>query len=333
MLNKDEAKAQWWGTEARVLGTYGSHKLVAGVEFQDNYRLDQKNFDVDPVTVYLNEQKNSNRWALYAQDEYTLTRDLLLSAGLRYDNYSTVGGTLNPRLALIYNPRPETALKLLYGTAFRAPNAYELYYVDGVTSKADPNLKPEKITSYEFVAEHSLQTNFRLTASLYRNEISNLINQVIDPADDLLVFTNIGQVTSKGVELELERAWADNTRLRASYAWQITRDDSGTELENSPRHLAKLNLTAPLFDNALRTGMELQYMGSRKTLGGATADDHLIANLTLLNRTMAKGLENSASVYNLFDERYSDPGRPEHLQDLIAQDGRSFRGKLIYRFW
>jgi outer membrane receptor protein involved in Fe transport len=59
----------------------------------------------------------------------------------------------------------------------------------------------------------------------------------------------------------------------------------------------------------------------------------LIANLTLLNRTMAKGLENSASVYNLFDKRYSDPGRPEHLQDLIAQDGRSFRGKLIYRFW
>ncbi|MBU1642935.1 TonB-dependent receptor [bacterium] len=201
-----------------MLGTYGSHKLVAGVEFQDNYRLDQKNFDVDPVTVYLNEQKNSNRWALYAQDEYTLTRDLLLSAGLRYDNYSTVGGTLNPRLALIYNPRPETALKLLYGTAFRAPNAYELYYVDGVTSKADPNLKPEKITSYEFVVEHLLQANFRLTASLYRNEISNLINQVIDPADDLLVFTNIGQVTSKGAELELERAWADNTRLRASYA-------------------------------------------------------------------------------------------------------------------
>jgi outer membrane cobalamin receptor len=107
---------------------------------------------------------------------------------------------------------------LLYGTAFRAPNAYELYYVDGVTSKADPNLKPEKITSYEFVVEHLLQANFRLTASLYRNEISNLINQVIDPADDLLVFTNIGQVTSKGAELELERAWADNTRLRASYA-------------------------------------------------------------------------------------------------------------------
>jgi len=331
-LNKDEGRAQWWGTEAKLVGRYDRHKLVAGAEFQDNYRQDQKNYDVDPTVVYLDDKRSSERWALYVQDEITLRKGLLLSAGVRYDDYSTVGGTINPRFAVIYSPRESTSLKLLYGTAFRAPNAYELYYADGATSKASPNLKPEEVTSYELVVEHRLQPNFRLTAATYRNEVSGLINQVTDPSDGLLVFRNIGQAMAKGVELEAERVWSGDARLRVSYAWQVTRDDTGAELENSPRNLAKLNFTTPLFDNALRAGAEIQYTSSRKTLAGGTAAGYPIANLTLLSRKLAKGLELSASIYNLFDKRYADPGRPEHVEDLIWQNERSFRLKATYRF-
>jgi len=332
-LNKDEGRAQWWGAEAKLNGRYDRHKLVAGVEFQDNYRQDQKNYDVDPVVFYLDDKRSSERLALYVQDEFTLRKGLLVSAGARYDDYSTVGETFNPRFALIYSPRESTSLKLLYGTAFRAPNAYELYYADGATSKASPNLKPEEITSYEIVAEHQLQPNFRLAASVYQNEIHDLISQVVDPADGLLVFENTSEAKTKGAEFEVERAWADDTRLRASYAWQITRlKATGMELENSPHHLAKLNYAIPMFGHALRAGIEAQYTGSRKTLSGATTGGFTVANLTLSSDRLAKGLELSASVYNLFDKRYADPARPEHVQDAIQQDGRSFRLKATYRF-
>ena len=47
---------------------------------------------------------------------------------------------------------------------------------------------------------------------------------------------------------------------------------------------------------------------------------------------MAPGLELAASLYNLFDKDFSDPGSAEHLQDAIAQDGRSFRLRAVYRF-
>lgn len=333
-VNKDMAWSEWWGAEAKLVGRFDRHKLVFGAEYQDNKRQEFKNYDLDPYFLLLDEKHRSDRRALYIQDEVTLGQGLLLNAGLRYDHFSTVGDTFNPRLALIYNPMPTTTLKLLYGTAFRAPTAFELYYASAALgSKLSANLKPEEITSYEFVAEHQLQPNFRLTAAVYQNEISNLINQVTDPADSLNVFKNLGQARARGVEFEAERAWNDETRLRLSYAWQITRDDRGVELENSPRHLAKLNYTIPLFGKALRGGIELQYMGSRKTLAGASANDYLLANLTLLNNTLVKGLEISASVYNLFDKRYADPARPEHRQDLIPQDGRSFRLKASYRFY
>jgi iron complex outermembrane receptor protein len=43
-------------------------------------------------------------------------------------------------------------------------------------------------------------------------------------------------------------------------------------------------------------------------------------------------LDVSASVYNLFDTKYFNPGRPEDPEDAIQQNGRNFRIKLTGRF-
>lgn len=335
VMNRDETEGRWAGAEARLMGSFDRHKLVLGAEYQDNIRQDQRNFDVAPYVVYLDDRRSSSRGGVYAQDEISLIPGLLLNAGVRHDRYSTVGGTTNPRLGLIWNPQETSTFKLLYGTAFRAPNAFEQYYHDGnATSKASLNLKPERIATWTLVAEQELQPDFRLSASAYRNEIHDLIDQVADPADGLLVFRNLGNVRTHGAEFEAERAWAGGARLRASYAWQITRDrSSGAELVNSPRHLAKFNYSRPLFDDALRTGVELHYNGPHRTLAGATIGGHAVANLTLSSGKPARGMELSASIYNLFDKRYADPARPEHVPiDVIAQDGRNFRLKLGYRF-
>lgn len=334
VLNKDTVQGDWWGTEVKLLGRFEKHKVVAGVEYQDNYRQDQTNYDISPYKLSLNDKRNSIRDGIYVQDEIILGKGLLLNAGLRKDHYSNVGDAVNPRLGLIWHPVDTTALKFLYGTAFRAPNIYELYYVTDGIQKANPTLQPEKIATYEFVVEHSPQQNLRLTADMYRNKISNNIRPVVDPADGLQVFINAGQVDARGVELEAESLWDSGARLRTSYAWQISRDDTTqTEVVNSPRHLAKLNYSVPVWREGMLTGLELQYTSSRKTLAGGTAGGHVLTNLTLLSERLAKNMDVSASIYNLFDIRYADPGGQEHVPlDLIAQDGRSYRLKLNYRF-
>ncbi len=53
---------------------------------------------------------------------------------------------------------------------------------------------------------------------------------------------------------------------------------------------------------------------------------------TLFSQRIVKGLEILASVYNLFDTDYAHPACTGHAQDLIWQDGRSFRIKATYRF-
>jgi iron complex outermembrane receptor protein len=282
----------------------------------------------------LDEKNDSGNWGVYIQDEFSILKNLILNAGFRHDQYSTFGGTNNPRMALIYNPFEKTIFKLLYGRAFRPPNVYELFYSDsGYTTKSNPDLEPETIRTYEIVYEQYLGRHFSATTSLFHSKIKNLISQVIDPSDSLLVFRNIEEVKAKGIEFGMGGKWPNGLEGQVSYSFTKTKDlETGELLTNSPKHLAKFNLIFPLMRDKIFMGMEEQFTGNRKTLAGRKADSFFITNLTLFSQNLIKGLEISASVYNLFNRKYSDPGNIEHLQDLLKQDGQSFRFKLTYRF-
>jgi len=114
---------------------------------------------------------------------------------------------------------------------------------------------------------------------------------------------------------------------------QETKDRStGQRLTDSPEHLGKVNLSVPLLKEKIFASAEFQYTSERATLLGTEANGFGIVNFTLFSRNLVKGLELSASVYNLFDEKYADPATPFHLQDILERDGRTFRVKLTYRF-
>jgi len=299
-INRDKSRANWWGTEIRMTKKlFEKHRVTGGVEFRHNFQQDQKNFDVDPYLLYTDDQRSSTVWAVYLQDEVSLTRNLILNLGIRYDYYSTFGDTVNPRFALIYKPFEKTILKALYGHGFRAPNAYELYYYAPPNSKPNPNLDPETIDSYELVAEQYLGKHLSGTVSLFYYKIKDLISLRIDPTDGMLVFENAESVQSRGVELELKGKWKNGFQGHLSYTYQETEDvDTGLRSPNSPRHLAKAGFIVPIIPEKVFLGLEEQFTGSRKTIRGNTADSFFITNVTLHLQNIVKGLEISGSVYN-----------------------------------
>jgi outer membrane receptor protein involved in Fe transport len=338
VVNRDGAHAYWWGGEIRWTSTHVErHKLVAGIEFERDERRDQYNFNIDGANntqMLLDDRRQGNRLGAYLQDEITLRDDVLLNAGLRHDTNSSTGGVWNPRLALIWKPWKTTSIKALYGSAFRAPNAYEQYYSVAAEGgqKPNPDLRPERIRTRELVIEQGLPGESRITASLFHNIVSDLITQTIDPADNLLIYRNMSRAVTHGVEIEYERLWQSGARLRTSYTLQRATDDvSGRLLANSPRQVGKLNLSMPFVRNDWVTGIEAQYVGRRNTLTAETGG-YCVANWSFYLANVAHGLDFSAGAYNLFDRRYADPVGEELVQDTIRQDGRNLRVKLIYRF-
>ena len=334
-LSRDQDYGQWWVTEAQLTQTLNDrHKLVAGVEQQNNTRQDQNTFDYGTNTTLLTEHRHSIRHALYVQDEYRVRDDLRLNAGARYDKYESFGGTLNPRLGVIYGATDSTTLKFLYGRAFRAPNVYEQYYGDsGATQKGNPNLKPETIDTYEFVAEHLYRSGLRGVISVYHYEIKQLITQQTDPGDGLAVFSNASKIRANGVEFEIEGKFTPRLEGRASYAIQESKDGAtGQILTNSPRHLAKVNLNTPLVGRKVFAGLEVLATSRRKTLAGNYVGEFTLVNATVFTRRWFRNVEASAGVYNLFDRRYADPANPGYVQDQIEQDGRMYRLKVKYEF-
>src|SRR5579863_5697232 len=322
----------WWNSEAKLSGTVMErHKVTMGTEITDNLRQDQGNYT--PIgNMFVPYPGSSVIWALYGQDEFAITHNLTLSAGLRYDHYSFFGGTTNPRLGLIYHLFHPTTLKLLYGTAFRAPVPFERTPDFG--SFYDPNLHlgPEHIQSLEGVVEQGIGQHFTLSTSVFRNSIRDLISLQAQSSGQS-EYVNFGSADAIGVEVELDAHLAGGLQGRASYSYVHAEDPVIHQLlNNSPQHLGKLNLSIPVAQKRLFASLDAQYTSPALTLAGNTVSGFAVFNVTLLGHSLGKHLDASASVYNLFDKKYFNPGRPEDPEDSIQQDGRNFRLKLTGRF-
>jgi iron complex outermembrane receptor protein len=328
-----DQQSRWRGGELRLLSTApAGHKLMVGIEGQDNVRSDQLAPSVTAPGTYFVISSPGYRVGIYAQDEWRITGTLAATLGLRVDNNDETGTQSSPRLALIWQGASATTLKALYGRAYRAPNGYERDYADGGAQVGNPGLRGERIDTLELVADQRIGRGLSLRASVYRWTIRDLITQGIDPMSGLLQFQSGEIVKTRGVELSADKIWDSGYRLRDSLSVQDASYVSGRALLNSPKMLGKINLSGPLPWTGLRMGYELRYDGSRLSRDGMTLGGYTLSNLTLSTDTLAKGLELSAGLYNVFDKRYAQPTATGSWQNALEQDGRSIRIKVTYGF-
>ncbi|MBV8035229.1 TonB-dependent receptor [Roseateles sp.] len=72
--------------------------------------------------------------AAYTELNMPLTKELELTASVRFDKYSDFGNTTNPKLSFRYQPSKELLLRGSASTGFRAPTLYELNASTGFTN-------------------------------------------------------------------------------------------------------------------------------------------------------------------------------------------------------
>lgn len=183
-----------------------SHReaILAHPNYDDfRYRQEKESaYWANPTTTLL--PNNTNRTILYAyaQDLIALTSQLDLSLGLRYDHYSDIHDAWSKRAALVYRASENIILKLLYGSAFRAPSFIEMYQNGHINTRAgDPDIKPETTDTYEFVTIFKPDMHSKFLLTLFYSSLKDVIDLEEFPNTDP-GYQNFDSRTSRGLELE-----------------------------------------------------------------------------------------------------------------------------------
>lgn len=353
-------RGQWAGVEQRF--AYTPSKLLrvtVGGEFQDDFKAEQGGTSAGGVsagvtTAPLNYLSPINRsfqvGAGYGSIDFTPVRQLKVTGGARYDYYSNFGGSLNPRVAVVYKPYEGGNLKAMFGKAFRAPSVYEHYYsspsqLPGDCAQVDPKtsclsqaaLKPESVYSAELELSHRFSPTLSATLAGYTNYITDIVSLVGGGTNaSPNQYVNItNPIQTYGGEVELRRDWRDGWMAAASYSYQDTEylDNETTRLRNvpnSPHHLAALKGAAPLLDRTLILATRLTFEGpvwDRYDLPTdplqAQTNPFFIWDVVLSGEAERYGVRYNLGLYNATDQRLVVPVSREFTQAFMPQAGRT----------
>lgn len=351
-VERDTFDGFWVGAEQRfVWKPLTAVRLTVGGEVQDHLKAHQTG--TNETRAIIDDDHPFTLVAGYGTADVQPVKAVKVSAGARFDSYSTFGSSLNPRVALIVKPYEGGNLKVLFGKAFRAPSIYELFNVSGGGQKRSTGLRPENLYSGELEYSHRFSRTVVGTVSTYANYIENLIalRDLPDatPTAPSYEYGNTGApVGTLGGEVELRREWKEGWTVGASYSYQKSRYlKSGSigdfvafkrapdlrEVPNAPNHLASIRGGVPILGRALMLMNRLSLEGPRPDRNDREGLDQplqretppaLLWDIVFSGAEPRWGLNYAIGVYNAFDTRWSVPLSAEFRQTTMPQSGRTF---------
>lgn len=337
-------------SQVLLLGLSGSRdRLDKKVYALDNWRQED---DKGALGDFAN--GSSRLFAVYAQDELSLTPRLTAYLGARYDRWSTDGdiyinGGMNhydsrssnafsPKASLVYDLSDSTVVKGALGKAFRAPNLSDMYSTFGTSTIywSNPDLKPEKVTSAELSVEHRLASATKLRATVYHSRFTDLIYTTTSGSDRYKL--NAGKAKSTGVDLELRHALTRSLSGFVNATWVDTEitdnpvrpESEGKQIPLQAKRLANVGLEGslgPWSGSVIGTYVGKMYSrddNSDRVNGVPGSYDPYFAVNSKLGYRFSDRWSAALSVKNLFDRDY--------FQGTSIADGRSYYLGLDARF-
>jgi vitamin B12 transporter len=290
-----------------------AHTVTAGVLWQDE-QADAESFGAPYAADTTTSQ-------LYLQDqaEFGSHRVLL---GAAYTDHETFGGHATWNAEYGYAFGAGSLVTFAAGTAFRAPDATDLYGFGG-----NPDLEPEESQSFEASWRQAVgeRQSFSLTA--FRNDIDELIEfVVVDPDTFEGENRNVAKARIEGIEA----AWQYDGERWGARAAATLQDPRDRTTDARLLRRARENYTAAIarrFGDGHEVAVDLLYAGERRDFGfpvQAVLPAYWLANLSA-KVALSERFTLVARVENLFDEDYE-------LASGYNTMGQSFFGALRYEF-
>jgi outer membrane receptor protein involved in Fe transport len=170
---------------------------------------------------------------LYIQDEWKLTRDLTLNAGLRFDQlYQYVDANqVSPRLALVYKPFDGTSIHAGYARYFTPPYQAQAYSANiglfnGTTNQPDVPLNspvlPERSNYFDVGLDQTVLPGLTMGGDVYYKRARDMIDDGQFGAAVVLTQFNYAQGYSEGGEFKIKYK-NGNFNAYGNFSYNITR--------------------------------------------------------------------------------------------------------------
>jgi iron complex outermembrane receptor protein len=289
-------------TKSAVTGSYNGDSTITSVFVQDEISA------ADPLTVYLGGRL----------DHWETKGDSTAAVTTLYPSRSA--SAFSPKLSVVYKATEAATLRASLGKSFRAPTNEDMYTttIFGPTTYAgDPNLQPERGTTWEVGGEHKLTENTKLTATYYETRLSNLIYSQQTAIAGTKLKINAGKAMIRGIELASASKLTGWLELDANYAYihsemlENVADplSVGKQLTDTPKNIAGVGLTAKR--GAWSGSLSARYVShifwqaqNTDVVEGVPGsyDAHTMVNAKL-GYEFAKGVEGSVAINNLLDTK------------------------------
>ncbi|MEH6533900.1 MAG: TonB-dependent hemoglobin/transferrin/lactoferrin family receptor [Photobacterium frigidiphilum] len=350
--------------------TNNRHELTYGLSASDaSFELDYTDYFLDSGTSKPGSSEvpksESEKRGIFVQDQvYLLDEALVVTAGLRYDDYKASpdqssgledhnSDALTSRLGAVYHWNQHFSTYAQYSEGFRAPSIYELYYdkdnaAHGYKIVSNPNLKPEESQSYEI----GLRANNNMGAlelSAFYNDYTNFIKSSTVKSGGLDITTNenVDEAEIYGAEFK-GSLWLDEavgapmgSYARLSLAYLDGEDkNTGKTLDTIAPFTSVVGLGYDAPSEQWGSAVNVTMVASKTDWEqdvNIDASSYTVVDLTAYYRPM-KDLTLRAGLFNAFDEKYWQYQDLEGATastrgiDILTQPGRNWGVNLNYDF-
>lgn len=338
LMQKNTYEAKW----GRLIGGFDAEYTKSSMEYNQDFDTSVKKFKDGALVSTTNYTEGAiydydvNYMAIapYLHGEYDITKEIVMTAGLRYDynayqytnnlsdgNASDISAPsiyyrpadrtdsfshLSPKLSLSYKPNKELNIYARYANGFRVPQASRLY--SQTVGYENINLTPEISDTYEIGIKKAFSNKGYAELATYYMTVEDTIIK----DKDVEGYRNGGSSVHKGVETTIHYQVTNDWAARAAYSYSMHNYVNDTKYENSeisqaPNHLGNARLIyTPSYIKGLRVMGEYQYVGSYwmdddhdKSYGG-----YRIGNLKA-DYAYSKSFNIFAKLTNITDERYA----------------------------
>lgn len=290
----------------KILDWQNTWSVIPQLELVGGLNHEHLDYDADGATV------DDDLAAGYLSATVKPLDNVTVNAGLRYDDYDSVGDATTGRVgAAWFLPASRTTLRSSYGTGFAVPSLSDRF--GGAWQPANPDIKPEKSRGWDVGFDQVLPgSKVVVGATYFRNKFSDAIGY--DPFSFMSI--NSDNAESSGVEVSLSARLNDVLQFRGSYTYLDMNDVSNAAWRlNRPRHVADASLTAQATSQWL-VGIGSHLTGERSTYGTVGPVDlpGFVTVRVFSHYDVSPSLALKARVENVLDKNYEEvagyPGLP-----------------------